>query len=101
MVLLGTSVLGQHALSHQPDLDLNTFLGDKFSFFFNEFLYSAKNTRNVKLSDFSSLFPFSKVESDIVFKTTHQTRSLDQIYLSEFLPLDKLDVVNGRGSDKA
>lgn len=91
--MIGSSVLGQHALSHERDPDLNVFLSDKFTFFFYEFLLSGLNNRSVKISDFTTLFPYSKVESDVRIKSTHKTKSLDQIYLYEYLPIDKNDVV--------
>ena len=34
VVLIGTSEKHEHALSHQSDDSINTFLNDKFSYFF-------------------------------------------------------------------
>jgi phosphatidylinositol glycan class K len=36
--MVGTSIHGQHALSHLTDGSLNTYLNDKFSYFFYQFL---------------------------------------------------------------
>ena len=54
----------------------------------------------MKFSDLTSLFPYKKVESDVRIKSTHTTKSLDQMYLYEYLPIDKNDVVLGKGIDK-
>lgn len=38
LVMVGTSVKGQHALSYQVDGTLNTYLNDRFTYFFYQFL---------------------------------------------------------------
>ena len=74
IVMVGTSVHGQHALSHHLDGALNTYINDKFTYFFYKFL---KEGKNVRLSDFPAIFPFEKVESDLKIKSTHLNRKLD------------------------
>lgn len=38
IVMVGTSIKGQHALSYQVDGTLNTYLNDRFTFFFIQFI---------------------------------------------------------------
>jgi phosphatidylinositol glycan class K len=38
IVMVGTSITGQHALSHQADGSLNTYLNDKFTYYFYQYL---------------------------------------------------------------
>ncbi len=102
--MVGTSVLGQHALSHQIDGSLNTYLNDKFTYFFYLFLkersvypnskQSAKSKKaaSVRLSDFEALFPYEKIQSDLRIKSTHKTKNLSQIYLHEYIPMQPIDM---------
>ena len=66
---------------------MNVFLNDKFTYFFWEFLYNGQFTRNVKIADFLTLFPYSKLDSDLSFKNTHESKSPEQIYLYEYMPI--------------
>ncbi|CDW73443.1 gpi8p [Stylonychia lemnae] len=100
IMMVGTSVLGQHAYSHLIDSSLNTYISDKFSFFFHEFIRTKNFNRKVKISDFLNLFPYSKLDSDLQIKNTFKNKSPDQMFLYEFLPIDKEDVLGGQDLDK-
>lgn len=98
LILMGTSVLGQSALSHQHDFSMNMDLNDKFTFYMNEFLEGnmpEKFTEKTTLSEFSSIFNHEIIKSDITFKNTHSTRKLEDIHLQEYLPLPNAKVDQG------
>lgn len=97
--MVASSTHHQHALSHQDDSALNVFLNDKFSYFFWEFLYNGAFTRNVKISDFITLFPYAKLQSDLKLKNTHEKKSADQVYLFEYMPISSQEVLYGKGMD--
>ena len=99
ILMVGSSVHHQHAFSHQEDNQLNVFLNDKFTYFFWEFLYNGQFTRNVKIADFLTLFPYSKLDSDLSFKNTHESKSPEQIYLYEYMPIGQQEIVKGKGID--
>ena len=77
VIMVGSSVAGQHAYSHLVDKTLNTYLNDKFSFYLYEFLTSKSFNRKVKISDFMSLFPYSKIDSDLTIKNNYRTKGAD------------------------
>lgn len=80
---------------------MNIFLNDRFTYFFSEALiWGNKFTRSTTIADFMTLFPESLIEADIDIKNTHVFKKNDQIYLHEYLPLDKNDVLFGKGADK-
>ena len=100
--MVGSSVIGQHSLSNHVDRQLNIYLNDKFTYNFHEFLNSKAFNRQVRIQDFLTLFPFSKIDSDLRIKSTYRSGSKgpESIYLHEYLPIDKEDVTGGRGIDK-
>mmetsp|Transcript_11616 Transcript_11616/g.8486 ORF Transcript_11616/g.8486 Transcript_11616/m.8486 type:complete len:119 (+) Transcript_11616:615-971(+) len=100
MVMIGSSVVGQHALSEVLDEQLNLFLSDKFTHAFAELLSTSKNLRSVRVADFLTLFPYSKIESDLRIKSTHTSRKIEDIFLYEYIPVDKADVLQGKGIDR-
>lgn len=91
--MVGSSVLGQHAFSHNLDGTLNTYVNDKFSYYLFELLRSKSFTRKVRISDFHGMFPFSKIDSDLRVKNTFRGKTPEQVYLYEYLPIDKEDVI--------
>jgi hypothetical protein len=66
-------------------------------------LKSKQFTRSVRIQDFLLLFPHSKIESDLRIKSTYPRgkRNPETIYLHEYLPIDKEDVIGGKGIDKS
>ena len=86
--MLATAVKGESALADKTDGVLNTFLADKFSGEFHQFL-TQKNgfsgQQNFKLSDFKRLFTYEKILSHLSMKSTG-SRPLSEVLLSEFLP---------------
>lgn len=90
IVMVGTSVTGQHALSYQLDGTINTYLNDRFTFYFYQIL---KQQKSARMSDFPSLFPYDKLQSDLKIKSTHKTKSLNEIYLHEYIPVKTLSKV--------
>ena len=93
LFLVGTSVLGQSAYSHQHDFSLNLDLNDKFTFAFYEFLRGDYNkfTEKTRLSDFPDLFNYKKISSNLEIKNTHKTRKPEDVYLQEYLPINKIE----------
>ncbi len=80
IVMLGTSITGQHALSHEVDNTLNTYLNDKFTFHFYNYLKQQVRiggNKKTKLSDLPKLFPSDKISSDVRIKSTHTSKTLD------------------------
>ncbi len=61
IVMVGSSVTGEHALSDQMDTSLNTFVNDKFSRYFYDYLTSKAFTRRTSAADFKKLFPYDKI----------------------------------------
>ncbi len=76
IVMVGTSVHGQHALSHHHDGALNTYVNDKFSYYFYKYI-NEPQPKNVRLSDFPALFSYEKIQSDLKIKSTHRSKRLD------------------------
>lgn len=71
--MLATSVRGESAIADKTDGVLNTFLSDKFSGEFYDFLtmpngYSGQ--KNFKLQDFKRLFTYERILSHLVMKST-------------------------------
>jgi glycosylphosphatidylinositol transamidase (GPIT) subunit GPI8 len=86
--MLSTSVVGESALADKTDGVLNTFLSDKFTGLFIDFLFQPNGYRaqqGFKLSEFLRLFTFEKVMSQLSFKST-SPRPLNEVLLSDFLP---------------
>lgn len=50
------------------------------------FLNQVNPKKSVRLSDISALFPFDKIQSDLRIKSTHKSKTLDQIYLHDYIP---------------
>ncbi|TNV76607.1 hypothetical protein FGO68_gene15958 [Halteria grandinella] len=99
IIMVGTSITGQHALSYQTDGQINTYLNDRFTYHFYQYLKQwngDKKSGKVKLSEFPTLFTFEKLQSDLRIKSTHKTRTLDQIYLNEYIPLKPLKMDSER-----
>ena len=46
------------------------------------------------------MFPFSKLDSDLRIKNNFK-KTPEQMYLHEFIPIDKEDVIGGKGIDKS
>ena len=97
LFLVGSSVHGQSAYSHQHDNEMNLDLNDKFTFAFMEFLKGeySRFTSKTKLSDFLSLFDFKKIGSDLRIKHTSEKRTPDDLLLYEYLPLPGSKVDTG------
>jgi len=86
--MLSTSVVGESAVADKTDGILNTFMSDKFSGLFADFLFEPSGYRaqpNFKLSEFLRFFTFEKVMSQLSFKST-SPRPLNEVLLSDFLP---------------
>jgi phosphatidylinositol glycan class K len=83
LFLVGSSVHGQSAYSHQHDNEMNLDLNDKFTYAFHEFLTGAydRYTSKTKLSDFLTLFDFKKIGSDLRIKHTSEKRTPEDLYL--------------------
>ena len=60
IVMVGPSIHGQHALSHNHDGALNTYVNDKFSYYFYKYIKEPQ-PKNVRLSDFPALFSYEKI----------------------------------------
>lgn len=52
----------------------------------------------MRLSDISALFPFDKIQSDLRIKSTHKSKTLDQIYLHDYIPRAPINKVIERHS---
>jgi len=100
IVMVGSSVTGEHSLSDQIDETLNTFVNDKFSRHLYEFLGSKAFTRKTTIADFKKLFSYDKISSTLDVKSTHPVKSLDQVFLADYFPLDKDEVTGGKGIDR-
>jgi phosphatidylinositol glycan class K len=81
IVMMGTSVTGQHALSNQIDGQINTYLNDKFTYYLYQYLKQwtegVTPNKKVTMAEFPSLFPFDKIHSDLRIKSTHKVKTLD------------------------
>eukprot|EP00347_Sterkiella_histriomuscorum_P003366 403364570 len=100
ILMIGSSILGEHAFSHQVDEKLNTYVNDKFTYYLFELMRSKNFNRKVRISDFPSLFPSSKLDSTLEIKNTYKVKTADQVYLHEYIPIDREDVIGGKGIDK-
>ena len=93
LFLLSTSSANESAYSHQFSPSLNTGLNDKFTYYFHEFLHDkfdgAKFTEFTIINEFPKMFPRSILNSNLVIKNTHPTKSLEQVHLFEYIPLPK------------
>ena len=73
LTLIGSSSRNESAYSHQYDVDINTSLNDKFTFYFYEFLagtFEKKFTETTRLSHLPRLFPRSMLDSNVELKVT-------------------------------
>ena len=94
ILMVGTSIHGQHALSNQLDGGLNVYLNDRFSYHFVKFLESKQFTRGTKISEFPSLFTNAKLLSDLAMKSTLSgNKTAADILLADYIPIDKQDVI--------
>jgi len=88
--MLSTSVVGESARADQTDGIVNTFLSDRFTGLFVDFLFQPngfQSQQGFKLSEFLRLFTFEKVMSQLSLKST-SPRPLNEVLLSDFLPYD-------------
>lgn len=59
------------------DTTLNTFVNDKFSHHFYDYLASKAFTRRTSAADFKKLFSYDKIHSTLDIKSTYKSKSLD------------------------
>lgn len=88
--MLSTAVTGESALADKTDGTLNTFLSDRFSATFSDFLNQDNGYRsmpNFKLQEFIRFFTYDKILSQVSLKST-SPRPLKDVPLSDFVPYD-------------
>lgn len=64
-VMVGTSVIHEHAFSHQADPSLNNFLNDKFSYFFVDYMKTGKIKKDTSIADLPKILNFKVIESTV------------------------------------
>ena len=89
LILMGTSIHGKSAYSHQFMPSINLFLNDHFSYDFYDDLERGKITEKTKVRDLKTLYPNSRINSDVDFKSTLTNRDLKDVYLYEYIPVGK------------
>ena len=88
-ILIGTSILEEHALSHQADPSLNVFLNDKFSFFFVDYLKNGKLKRDTSVADLVKILNYGVVESHVTSINMFKEKKESEIKIGDFLPFYK------------
>ena len=89
ILMVGTSTHGQHALSHLNDFTLNTYLNDKFTYYFWEYLKKEKKSsgRGIRISEFPTHFSFDKLQSDLKVKSTLKGKRPEDVFIGDYIPL--------------
>ena len=102
LFLLSSARNHESAIADVTDGTLNTFLSDKFSAVFGEFLFQKNGYRSrpdFKISDFPRFFTYDKVSSHVEVITTSD-KSLSDVLFREYFPTDKVNEITlGEGID--
>ena len=89
LYLLSSARNHESAIADETDGTLNTFLSDKFSQVFGEFLFQYggfKQRSDFKLADFPRYFTYDKIKSHLDVTTTSTERTLQEVLFKEFFP---------------
>ena len=101
LFLLSSARNHESAIADETDGTLNTFLSDKFSQVFGEFLFQQNGFRqrgDFKLADFPRYFTYDKIKSHLDVITTSSERTLQEVLFKEYFPTNKKDeVILGQG----
>lgn len=102
LLLVYTSENHESAIADETDGVLNTFLSDKFSGEFGEFLFAPNGYKarpDFKISDFPKWFTYEKVKSHVGVINTSERQTSD-ILLKEYFPTNKMsEITLGEGLD--
>lgn len=100
ILMMSSSRRDENAFSHAFQENLNTFLGDKFTFYLHLFLKesSYQKLHKTTLKDFPQLYDFSKLDSHLAFKNNFPDKNLEDFKLTDYFPASKEDVIGNRKS---